>query len=471
MQASVRVIIPPEIEPGFDLPPGIIGQPYRVEVPVMMRPATLRVEGRLPAGLSVHAATGVISGIPTAAGVFPLRLSVSNAAGTSEVFVDSLAIDPLPAGMAGRFTGLLKRSVALNENLGGLVDISITPLGLLSGQMQLGAERHRLVGRFSFSPSGPGAQVQIPRSGRAPLVLSLSYDTARRVVEGRVSDSLNELTFSALSRVLLTAPYRGDYTLALQTQRDDLDESVSLPEGHGFASFTVSAVGNASITLKLADGNAITQSAPVEQDGGFGVLQILFTQVGVIPRQGRELPRQRMERSGSFMARFFIHQALGRSLEDSSADWYRLPRVPRALDTSYPAGFGPAQLRVIGGPRPSLTGQDRVAVSFDHAQLEFSENHPGVEGRLTSTGAGSFTGNPCRVSLALTRNSGLYEGGFQVREATGSRVTRRAKYQGVLVQDGSAVKGFGFFLMNTFPGELPVSLISGDASLILSAND
>lgn len=58
-----------------------VGVPFRHRVTAANLPARFRAEG-LPEGLSLDAASGEIAGVPRAAGVFPVRITAANAAGT-----------------------------------------------------------------------------------------------------------------------------------------------------------------------------------------------------------------------------------------------------------------------------------------------------------------------------------------------------------------------------------------------------
>ncbi len=71
-----------------------VGRPFRHQVEAANPPARFRAEG-LPEGLTLDAGSGEITGIPRAAGVYPLRLTAANAAGSDTA---ELALTVEPAG-------------------------------------------------------------------------------------------------------------------------------------------------------------------------------------------------------------------------------------------------------------------------------------------------------------------------------------------------------------------------------------
>jgi hypothetical protein len=403
-------------------------------------------------------------------------LTATNAVGTSEALSATLVIQPLPTGLVGRYCALLDRSGPFNDYLGGRIDFTINLHGSFSGYLQLGAERLGFSGRLqglNQEGSRPTGAATVLKLGSNLLGVNLS-DHLRPVDDqyrwnGSLTIGDEVLPFVSTATANQTAPFRGAYTFAMITERGDADESTELPSGKSFGSFTVSAAGLATGSLKLADGKSVTFSVPVEQDGGLSLFQVQTTQIGIVRRVARELPRQRFAVSGSLLAHLLIDLERGRRLDNSSADWYRLPRPVGALDTSYPHGFGPQPLTTRGGPRPVLaSSRTLVQLHFSHPMLEFAENHPDVSGNLSSAGTGRFMPNPCGVTLSLSRLTGEFQGAFTLRQATPARTARAASYCGILVDEGDSLVGHGFLLINTFPDGTPNRRVSGSVRLDLS---
>ena len=78
------------------------GQPFSYQITANNSPVSFNASG-LPAGLAINTASGLISGIPTAAGVYPVVLSATNTAGTGTVTL-TLTVTGLP-GHVAFFTG------------------------------------------------------------------------------------------------------------------------------------------------------------------------------------------------------------------------------------------------------------------------------------------------------------------------------------------------------------------------------
>ncbi|MGH3290525.1 MAG: Ig domain-containing protein [Trebonia sp.] len=130
-----------------DLPPAITGVPYSVKLGAAggITPYTWHLGGgRLPAGLTLHPATGIISGTPTGVGASDFALVVRDSESPPQAVLSdmSITVEPplavnstsLPGGSAGSpYTAQLTASGGAAPYTWSLTDGSQLPAGLALG--------------------------------------------------------------------------------------------------------------------------------------------------------------------------------------------------------------------------------------------------------------------------------------------------------------------------------------------------
>ena len=85
--AFLRVTSPPPQVTNTYLQQGSVGSPWNNQIWATNNPLSYGALG-MPPGLTVNTATGAISGVPSAAGIFPVTLSASNAVGLGSVVLN-----------------------------------------------------------------------------------------------------------------------------------------------------------------------------------------------------------------------------------------------------------------------------------------------------------------------------------------------------------------------------------------------
>jgi hypothetical protein len=139
---------------------GEVGVPFSLAVKSTGgRPAnTWSVEGTLPAGLSLNAATGDITGTPTAAGTHSVKLHVTDSLGLTDTLDVPLAVaaklavvkKPLPAAKVGR---AFRAKLAAR---GGVGPLKWNILGGRPGLLPAGIKFNARTGGFSGTPTKAG---------------------------------------------------------------------------------------------------------------------------------------------------------------------------------------------------------------------------------------------------------------------------------------------------------------------------
>lgn len=196
--------------------------------------------------------------------------------------------DPYPA-IAGTYTGL----VSADEDstpahaTEGLVSVIIAAKGIFTGKLTIDGATHAFTG--SIPPSGVGqfvvnkvAQSSLPivRKGKANLGLALEFDLRKtgnsNTVTGTVSVANSAVASEFVAdRALYTnkknpvlplmnpaeALWKLPYTLLFKAPT--AGDASAVPQGDGWGSITISNAGVAKVTGTLADGTAITFSAPL----------------------------------------------------------------------------------------------------------------------------------------------------------------------------------------------------------------
>ncbi|MCB1090192.1 MAG: immunoglobulin domain-containing protein [Verrucomicrobiae bacterium] len=451
---ALTVIEKPVVTLPVTLPAAIVGQDYLGAIAADNGATRFTVSG-LPKGLGVPKGGLAITGKAQVSGTFPIRIVAYNSAGSSAPVNGTLEVRPFPEGAVGVYEATLPRHSQLNGNLGGCLMLKTGKQATFSGVLRLGRFTHRFKSRwFVTATEGPSAMVTIRRKNLPDLLLTLAVDSSSRALTGRVEESGVFVDFEGGGQIADASAYRGNHTMALLTPLvSEGDEGV--PQGDGVGGFIVTDRSLAKGMIRLADGAIVKFAAPVVEGGWVRMFQPLY------------------RNTGSLCGRLRIAPGVGHRLEGSQLSWWK--EVQTANTRVYPNGHAVLDLRVIGGfytipPKgETLPGLATGSLDFfeggapdpenrlDVAEVAFAARHPS---KGTISGA-----NPGLVGVALAPgagtkfgagSTGAFSGTFTLFDpdttvAGDPQRKRRAVFRGMVVDDGSGPKGYGFFLLPKMP--------------------
>jgi hypothetical protein len=450
------------------LPTGIVGASYSQSLPlpadVLLTPNSFRSTS-LPRGLSIHRKTGLILGTPTTASADQvlgdeITFSVGNEFGTIP-FKIRLLIKPLPPGVEGSFGGNVYIGSQLGGSTGGRMTITVGSSGAYSGQAVIGTETLPVRGIVRTNTpndsTASGSIVLKPKHLSQALNLPFTINTA-----SDLDDATANLTDSSSFSLWRnrwaipgqTDPFAGYHTFALSETIGS-----NAPKGRGFGSVTIDSNGNTSAKGKLADGSSFTTASYLSPEGGILVYQTLYATAI----------------KGSFIAILDLDEGSPAFFSSKTiSNWFR-PADPRSatIARAYPSGFGPELLGATGGlyqpPAETVIPMELGLPSGtppSNAQLIFEQtlgNDPlpvdaDVSLNIRAGGDSAVNlPNPKAVTFKLNPADGRFSGKYRTKDADprppASRpaISRSVDYAGIIIRDGSVLRGIGYLQRPDLP--------------------
>lgn len=479
--AQLDVPVPPVVSP-LNLADARVGENYVKQVIAANSPTSFTITG-LPPGLSYNATTGLIKGNPTTVGTANVKVIASNAAGLSQEVSDGMEVFGLADGTVGSYQGIVSRSAGLNDELGGRITVATTQAGTYTGSMTLGLKAYVLSG--TLSPSGQTvestASMTIARAGLPSLTVSFTVTPGTRALNGSVSDGTASAGFTARQLSTALSSYAGNYTFAMLLKPGDLGDDAK-PQGHSIGAFKVVATGVATGLFKLSDGTVVTFSNTIEADGSMSMFKLLYTNTGSL------LGTLNLNSAGSFR------------MGSSQISWLKKPQPIKSTTRSYKAGFPALDLEVRGGPY-AIPGAGAIVMGLapgaNNAKMNFFGGAaPSPATRLNLSTIELIPGasvigkivapNPGIVTITLTPGSGTtftagttgsFTGTFMLLDpdttvVPNKPITRTGTVTGMIVNDGTSTRGYGFYQLPELPALVPVKttistsrMLSGSTTL------
>ncbi len=478
-------------------------------VPAKVDPTTNPVAGVALAslGLKLDPATGYITGRPTAATKNTVDgdlyvVSVENAVKPVDTWNVRLLIKPLPIGMEGVYAGPIERSAALNSRLGGRFDMTITKAGAYSGKVILGTDAARAFsGAFVMNLDSEGNLVGAPSTSvtilgtktSPPLTIAFTLSITdpvtlgdpkiTRLVPATISYRTDSVNFTAWRNIFVAAkPVAGmsklptDYLIKVVTPdkpdtykpalynfamtlatTDPLVGNLNVPQGAGYAAFTVAAAGTYSLAGRTADNQTITGSYWVGPAGDMFIYQTLYAAVKTIPTKGSLLGQLKIE----------VNSDTTSDDNDLSGNltWVRPAEALNSKGRQYKAGFGlpdntvgvtsPVNLIAFGGRFITPAAEATVlGAPTDTASLEYSEDGnfiPAGDDVDSATNPNQLNNirlakgsvvtmankilpanpalNPTLTTVTVNKATGLLGGGFTLSDTVAGKVVPRKTTQ------------------------------------------
>ena len=255
------------------LPVTGVSGPVELQLVAANDPVRYTIQG-LPRGLKYDRNTGLIAGTPDREGLYTIRVSASNGAGTGPLLTFDWVIDALSNGVLGTFEGLVARDATLNQSLGGRMLLKVSPTGTFTGSLLLGTMTHRFAARLEASPGAdPQARVTLKRAGGQPPLV-LQFDIADGELHGTIGTEEGGVSVDAFQfewDPQVHASLQGPYTTRFLPAPDDLGNPL-VPQGAGYMAGNLSSKGSFKGAGRLPDGGSFTLAIGRGQGGRLPVL-------------------------------------------------------------------------------------------------------------------------------------------------------------------------------------------------------
>ena len=226
--------------------------------------------GSLPTGVSLTAATGLISGTPTTSGTFSFTVQVKDSSSPAQTATANLSItvsttsSPVQVVTSSLSNGQV--SSAYSATLAATGGTTPYTWSLTSGSLPTGVSLTAATGLISGTPTTSGAfsfTVQVKDSSSpaqtATANLSITVSTTSSPVQVVTSSLSNGQVSSAYSATLAATGGTTPYTWSLTS--GSLPTGVSLTAATGLISGTPTTSGTFSFTVQVKDSSSPAQTA------------------------------------------------------------------------------------------------------------------------------------------------------------------------------------------------------------------
>ncbi len=338
-------------------------------------------------------------------------------------------------------------------NFGGRLDLTVSPAGSFSGKLLNGTSSHSFTGTLTTAVAGlfPTGIATIKRPRPPDLTLNFVIDSAaNRLQNAQVSDGENTVAISGWRSTWSEGePPSAGYLGAAHSFGIEPPADPALPQGYGFASFTVKPAGTLTVIGRLADG-------------------VDFTTAGFLGPNGEVLITQTSATADSVGGILLVAPGTGPLFANTtisgSLTWSRMKQT--ATSRVYREGFAATSVNVFGG-RYLVPASTVVAMNLedrsDNARLSFTGANIGAPPALPDLlvqikpGGGVLrpANNPRNTTLVIKPTTGELSGTFSLEDSNPlsptTIVERRVTYQGQIVTHNGTAFGCGYFLLPELP--------------------
>ncbi|HYG73816.1 MAG TPA: putative Ig domain-containing protein [Planctomycetota bacterium] len=238
------------------LPATTVGAPYSQTLAVSGGSAPYSwslASGALPAGLTLNAGTGVLSGTPSAGGTFSFSVKVIDGAGLTgqKDFVltvnatPSITTSTLPAGNVG---------VIYNQTLASTGGTAPLSWSVSSGSLPAGLTLNEASGQITGTPTAPGTssfQIRLVDAANSSSARQLSISVAQ-------GDSAPQIVSSPVTSANIGTPYTYAVTVSGYPEStfslSSAPAGMTINAGTGVISWTPAAKGTFAVTVNASNG-------------------------------------------------------------------------------------------------------------------------------------------------------------------------------------------------------------------------
>ena len=375
--------------------------------------------------------------------------------------------------VAGSYNGLIHADsgTPASQSTEGFINITVTGTGSATVKLTIDGQTLSATGTIDYSGTLRfGTKFEsttlLTRTGKPALALSLQIDLANtgadHKITGSVVQDLHNGTILSSSTTADRAYYNGltdtttvpdAYLTVNGTTRSNgifnaylKPQSLSsqpagfttadYPQGEGYATITITKAGLLSLSGVLADGTAITASAPLSKANACPLFAMLYSKLGFL---SGSLELNALDSETDIKC---IGMIWSRPYQTTSQyypyGWPELVKLDLKAST-YRAFTNISSLRGPGGAviqAPNPSGNAKLTVDQGLLTTPFER----IVNVLNTDAIVKLPTTDATYTLSITHASGLLSGTFTHSDNT------KPTFKGILYQKGAAAGGHGYFL-------------------------